>query len=117
MNRLNDHLEKAGPEPYYAKKDNEILKVTDDSLAVIILLMECVSHSNGIEARFYEITETDDYKNLNQVDRIKLLNHGLYTDEGVAEPVSPNRGIASVCSIATTLVKVYYLETVRAGFC
>ena len=35
----------------------------------------------------------------------------LYTDEGVAKAVSPNRGIAPGCSIATTLVKVYYIET------
>ena len=33
----------------------------------------------------------------------------LYTKEGIANPISPNRGIAAGCSLATTLVKVYYL--------
>ena len=34
----------------------------------------------------------------------------LYTDEGVAQPIKPNRGIGPGCSMATTLVKVYYLS-------
>ena len=34
----------------------------------------------------------------------------LYTREGVASPITPNRGIAAGCSLATTLVKVYYLN-------
>ena len=31
----------------------------------------------------------------------------LYNREGVADPITPNRGIAAGCSMAITLVKVY----------
>ena len=38
---------------------------------------------------------------------VRLATRWLYTKEGIADPITPNRGIAAGCSMATTLVKVY----------